>query len=41
MSKKIKTPRAKMPEQDPDARRRNFEEVPLGLTEEMAMTEAS
>ncbi|MCP4672163.1 MAG: NADPH-dependent glutamate synthase [Desulfobacula sp.] len=41
MAKKIKTPRAKMPEQDPDARRRNFEEVPLGLTEEMAMIEAS
>ena len=30
-----------MPEQDPDARRRNFKEVPLGLTEEMAMIEAS
>lgn len=30
-----------MPEQDPDVRRRNFEEVPLGLTPEMAMTEAS
>lgn len=30
-----------MPEQDPDARRRNFEEVPLGLTPEMAMQEAS
>ena len=41
MSKKIKTPRAKMPEQDPDKRRRNFDEVPLGLTEEMAMLEAS
>ncbi len=41
MSKKIKIPRAKMPEQDPDARRRNFEEVPLGLTEEMAVLEAS
>ncbi len=41
MSKKIKTPRAKMPEQDPDNRRRNFDEVPLGLTEEMAMVEAS
>jgi len=39
--KKIKVPRAKMPEQDPDARRRNFEEVPLGLTEEMAVAEAS
>ena len=41
MSKKIKIPRAKMPEQDPDKRRRNFDEVPLGLTEEMAMVEAS
>ncbi len=41
MSKKIKTPRAKMPEQDPDKRRRNFDEVPLGLIEEMAMVEAS
>jgi glutamate synthase (NADPH/NADH) small chain len=33
-------PRAKMPEQDPDVRRRNFIEVPLGLTPEMAITEA-
>ncbi len=41
MSKKIKTPRAKMPEQNPDTRRRNFDEVPLGLTEEMAIVEAS
>ncbi|MDA3789921.1 MAG: NADPH-dependent glutamate synthase [Desulfobacula sp.] len=39
--KKIKVARAKMPEQDPDIRRRNFEEVPLGLTPEMAMLEAS
>ena len=38
--KKKKVPRATMPEQDPDVRRRNFEEVPLGLTPEMAMTEA-
>ncbi len=38
--KKKKVPRAKMPEQDPDVRRRNFEEVPLGLTPEMAVTEA-
>ncbi len=29
-----------MPEQDPDVRRRNFQEVPTGLTPEMAMTEA-
>jgi glutamate synthase (NADPH/NADH) small chain len=38
--KKVKIDRAKMPEQDPDVRRRNFEEVPMGLSEEMAMTEA-
>src|SRR3989339_1134826 len=38
---KEKLPRVKMPEQDPDVRRRNFEEVPLGLTPEMAMKEAS
>ncbi|WP_022668090.1 NADPH-dependent glutamate synthase [Desulfospira joergensenii] len=40
-SKKEKADRAVMPEQDPDVRRRNFIEVPLGLTEEMAMVEAS
>lgn len=40
MAKKEKIARVTMPEQDPDVRRRNFEEVPLGLTEEMAMTEA-
>ncbi len=39
--KKIKVPRAKMPEQDPNVRRRNFEEVPRGLTPEMAMAEAT
>ncbi|MCP3943985.1 MAG: NADPH-dependent glutamate synthase [Desulfobacteraceae bacterium] len=38
--KKEKVPRARMPEQDPDVRRRNFIEVPLGLTPEMAITEA-
>jgi glutamate synthase (NADPH) small chain len=38
--KKEVVPRAKMPEQDPDVRRRNFIEVPLGLTPEMAITEA-
>ncbi len=38
--KKIKTPRATMPEQDPDVRRRNFDEVPLGLTPVMAILEA-
>lgn len=30
-----------MPEQEPDERRRNFEEVPLGYTPEMAVKEAS
>ncbi|WDP92194.1 MAG: NADPH-dependent glutamate synthase [Desulfobacter sp.] len=38
--KKVKADRVVMPEQDPDVRRRNFEEVPLGLTEEMAIAEA-
>jgi glutamate synthase (NADPH/NADH) small chain len=32
--------RVKMPEQDPNARSRNFEEVNLGLTEEQAIREA-
>lgn len=39
--KKQAVPRVKMPEQAPEVRRRNFKEVPLGLTDEMAMTEAS
>ncbi len=39
--KKVKVERASMPEQDPDVRRRNFEEVPLGLTDDMAVTEAT
>jgi glutamate synthase (NADPH) small chain len=38
--KKTKAPRQKMPEQDPRARIGNFEEVPLGYTEELAVTEA-
>lgn len=33
----IKNP---MPEQDPNVRARNFEEVTLGYTEEMAIDEA-
>ncbi|HII06537.1 MAG TPA: NADPH-dependent glutamate synthase [Methanotrichaceae archaeon] len=33
--------RVAMPEQEPDFRRRNFEEVPLGYTQEMAIKEAS
>ena len=36
-----KIPRTPMPEQKPEVRRRNFEEVPLGYTPEMAQTEAS
>ncbi len=39
-AKKEKIPRTKMPEQAPEVRRRNFEEVPLGLTPEMAQREA-
>jgi glutamate synthase (NADPH/NADH) small chain len=38
--KKEKVPRQKMPEQDPKVRSRNFQEVPLGYTPEMAMKEA-
>lgn len=34
------TPRQAMPEQEPAIRARNFEEVPLGYTPEMAMAEA-
>lgn len=40
-AKKAKVDRVIMPEQDPDVRRRNFEEVPLGLSNEMAMVEAT
>jgi glutamate synthase (NADPH) small chain len=39
--KKAQVPRVTMPEQDPNVRRRNFDEVPLGLTPEMAIQEAS
>src|SRR6056297_2464647 len=39
-TKKEKTPRQPMPEQAPEARRRNFEEVPLGYSAETAVTEA-
>jgi len=35
-----KTPRHKMPEQKPEERRKNFNEVPLGYTPEMAIAEA-
>ncbi|MBN2282884.1 MAG: NADPH-dependent glutamate synthase [Deltaproteobacteria bacterium] len=39
--KKEKVPRQGMPEQDPGERVRNFDEVPLGYTEEQALLEAS
>ncbi len=39
--KKEAVPRQGMPEQAPEIRRRNFDEVPLGLTMEMAQAEAS
>ncbi len=38
--KKEKIPRQPMPEQEPDVRRRNFNEVPLGYSKELAMKEA-
>ena len=38
--KKEKIPRQKMPEQEPQVRKRNFDEVPLGLPPEIAMKEA-
>lgn len=39
-SKKKDIPRQPMPEQDPDIRRRNFDEVPTGYTPETAQLEA-
>ncbi len=39
--KKDKLPRQVMPEQKADVRRHNFDEVPLGFTEQLAMQEAS
>lgn len=38
--KKGKVPRQRMPEQEPQARINNFDEVPLGFSEELAVTEA-
>jgi glutamate synthase (NADPH/NADH) small chain len=37
---KEKVPRQKMPEQKPEVRKRNFEEVPLGFSKETAVIEA-
>lgn len=39
--KKEKLPRQAMPEQDPQVRKHNFEEVPTGYTPELAQAEAS
>lgn len=39
--KKPKVPRQKMPEQEPKARAKNFDEVPFGYTPELAQLEAS
>ena len=39
--KKPRVPRQKMPEQDPILRSTNFEEVNLGYTKELAITEAA
>jgi len=39
-TKKPKRPRVPMPEQDPQVRSRNFDEVPLGYSEEQARSEA-
>lgn len=39
--KKEKLPRQQMPEQKAEVRKRNFDEVPLGYTEQLAMQEAS
>lgn len=40
MKDRLKIPRQPMPEQDPKVRARNFDEVPLGYTEETAKIEA-
>ncbi|MEW5995312.1 MAG: hypothetical protein AB1744_13100, partial [Candidatus Zixiibacteriota bacterium] len=37
---RMKIPQVKMPQQDPKERVGNFNEVPLGLTEEQALQEA-
>jgi len=39
-AKKEKPPRQPMPEQAPEVRRKNFDEVPLGYSKETAITEA-
>jgi glutamate synthase (NADPH/NADH) small chain len=39
-AKKEKIPRQPMPEQEPEVRRRNFKEVPMGYSKELAIKEA-
>lgn len=39
-AKKEKIPRQPMPEQEPEVRRRNFKEVPIGYSKELAIKEA-
>ena len=41
IKKKEKIPRQKMPEQEPKVRAKNFDEVPLGYSQETAQLEAS
>ncbi len=40
IKERMKIPRQVMPAQDPNVRKKNFEEVPFGLSEEMAFIEA-
>jgi glutamate synthase (NADPH/NADH) small chain len=41
MSSKVRKPRHEMPKQAPDIRSKNFEEVALGYTEDLAVAEAT
>lgn len=41
MSSKVRQPRQEMPKQQPDVRSKNFQEVALGYTEELAVAEAN
>jgi glutamate synthase (NADPH/NADH) small chain len=41
VKERMKVPRVSMPEQKPEERRHNFQEVPCGLSEELALQEAS
>ena len=41
VKERMKVPRVAMPEQKPEERRHNFQEVPFGLSEKLALQEAS